>query len=201
MSNKSRRMGALTLACIAVALCISLMAVGTYALFSETITVSGHLQSGKLDATLSRVKLVKNDLNDEGFLETTTDNNIVPDSMLDNVFGLSSTDKIAPECSYAATMRITNNGDVAFGYYIKLDVTEGASTQLLQQLVVEVKANGQTIAVGAAFTSAPIGVVAAGKYADFTVTVKFANNANNNNAENQKVAFDLTVYAEQALAK
>ena len=199
MSIKSKRMGALTLACIAVTLCISLMAVGTYALFSETITVSGHLQSGKLDASLSRVQLVKKDLNAEGFLAEVTDNTIVPEDQLDNIFGLTATDKVAPGCSYAATMRISNNGNVAFGYYIKLNVTEGANTELLNQLVVEVKANGQTIAVGAAFTSSPIGVVAAGTYADFTVTVKFAETATNT-AGDQKVAFDLTVYAEQALA-
>lgn len=201
MSSKVKRMSALIIACIAVALCVSLMAVGTYALFSETVTVSGHLQSGELDATLSRVKLVKNELSTEGFIESNTDNSIVPDHQLTNVFDLSSTDKIAPGCSYVATMRIANNGDVAFGYYIKLDITKGAATNLINQLVVEVKANGKTIAIGSGFTSAPIGVVAAGKYADFTVSVSFAHSANNNNAENQEVAFDLTVYAEQALAK
>jgi predicted ribosomally synthesized peptide with SipW-like signal peptide len=49
MSSKVKRMSALTIACIAVALCVSLMAVGTYALFSETVTVSGHLQLGRME--------------------------------------------------------------------------------------------------------------------------------------------------------
>ncbi|MBQ5802517.1 MAG: hypothetical protein IIW27_05745 [Clostridia bacterium] len=200
MSSKVKRMSALTIACIAVALCVSLMAVGTYALFSETVTVSGHLQSGKLDASLSRVKLVKNELTDEGFIKESTDLTEVPDSQLTNVFGLSDTDKVAPGCSYVATMKISNNGNVAFGYYIKLKVTDGANSPMMDNIVVTVKKGDQTLTVGSDFSSNPIGVVAIGASEEFTVSVSFKTEAGNDTAD-QKVGFDLTVYAEQALAK
>jgi predicted ribosomally synthesized peptide with SipW-like signal peptide len=91
----------------------------SFALFTDTQTVTNHLRAGDLDITLNRIGLTKTVLNDQGYLDTVTlqtaSDDPVPFSgdSRENVFGLLSGEKIVPGSKYQATMQIENNSDVA----------------------------------------------------------------------------------------
>ena len=100
-----------------------------------------------------------------------------------------------------------------FNYYIKIqqtDIEEGtpSDANLLEQLNVSVTVDGSTksgseklvdgLQIGAA--DDVIGMVKVGATATFTVTVEFLNLDTNNDAQGKQVAFDLIVYAVQAVA-
>ena len=59
MSKTIKKIG---LAIVAIALEVALLIAGSYALFTDTITVSHHLQAGKLEATLTRKTLMGNQI-------------------------------------------------------------------------------------------------------------------------------------------
>ena len=65
----SRRMRGVLLAAVLLMLCVSLIAGGTYALFTDKVILTNHLQAGNLNITLKRTNLTSKTLNAEtGFL-------------------------------------------------------------------------------------------------------------------------------------
>jgi len=53
------------LSVMTLVLCLALVAGGTYALFSDQVTLTNHLEAGTLDITLTRTKLVTKSLDNE----------------------------------------------------------------------------------------------------------------------------------------
>ena len=207
MTKKKRSVLMAVLTCV---LCIALAAGGTYALFSDKVTLTNHLEAGKLDITLIRTNLVTKSLNkDTGFLKDTESPADVDftDPTGKNIFDLTSEDLIVPKCMYTAEMKISNLGDVAFGYWVEIVYKNTTTTALANQLNVKiVSANGtleKRLDSASGFIgseASPIGVVAKTGYAYFTVSVEFLNLDNdvNNLAQDQTVDFDLIVHAVQA---
>lgn len=212
----SKTMRTVFISMVAIVLCALLLVVGSYALFTDTVTVKNHLQAGTMKATLTRVQLDVTKLDENGVLKT-YDPDMTPvdftSSTEKNVFGLTGTEKIAPKTKLAATMSLSNTSDVAFTYYIKIQQTEiqagtPSDAKLLEQLQVTVtvdgttKSDSQTLADGVQVGAENdvIGTVKIGETATFTVTVEFLNLTNNNDAQGKQVAFDLIVYAVQAVA-
>jgi hypothetical protein len=140
------------------------------------------------------------------------------------VFGITGETLIVPCSEYTATMRITNNGDVAFGYWlqIKFKDAEGNDMTLaqLQELdlddQIEVKLNDMPVVLSeglnigggdnddyagrrVAKKSTPENPHPYPSYSEFTISVKFLNlaNATNNLAQGEKISFDLIVHAVQ----
>lgn len=219
MTKKHRSM---LLAVITLVLCLALVAGGTYALFTDEVTMTHHLQAGTLDITLVRTNLTKTELDPAtGYLKTSSvdDPNGGTDfsdpKNGDNVFGIiASKTLIVPCSSYTASMKITNNSDVAFGYWIEIvctDKTDGEA--LAEQLKVTVNTGSDKsdfVGMGLTVKGANDGYVdelAIGETGTFTVTVEFldsaiaANNiADNNVAKGQELSFDLIVHAVQLKA-
>lgn len=204
---KSKR--ALILSGIALLLCVTLMAAGSYALFSDTVTGSAHLQAGTLDITMKRTSLVTNTLDSTtGYMTENRNTTPALAENLDNLFDLTESTRIAPGSSFTATLSIENNSDVAFTYWAEIVNSENSNSNLSEQLKVTVTVGDNTyegtlsdgrITVGSA--SAPIGEMAKGQAAQsFTVTVEFLTLNTNDLAQNETVDFDLVVYAVQKTA-
>lgn len=210
------------LATAAIVLAALVLIVGSYALFTDTITVSHHLQAGKLEATLTRKTLVGNTIDKSGYLSDYEGEKDVDFSgeTNKNVFDLEDT-LIVP-CMYReATMELSNGGNVAFAYWVEIVLTAPTSAKdvaLSEQLLVSVstenkgagmsltdqpiKNDGKKITVGS--QENPVGVVELSKAQTFTVKVEFKDYGDqignaNNDAKDGELAFDMIVYAVQVV--
>lgn len=209
-------------AVVAIVLAIMVVIAGSYALFTDTVTVSHHLQAGKLEATLTRKTLVGNQIDASGYLcdyEGEKDVNFSGETKK-NVFDLENT-LIVP-CMYReATMELTNGGNVAFAYWVEivLQTPEAAKDiALSEQLEVSVKTqnegagmsltdqpiknDGEKITIGS--QENPVGVVELSTSQTFSVKVAFKDYGNkfdnaNNDAKNGELQFDMIVYAVQVV--
>ena len=114
--------------CLGVALtCASLVAAGTYALFSDTVTVNNHLQAGTLKATLIRTAHSYSILDEEGMLkETKVESENVKSEDMSNAFDLPSDALIVPTSKLSASFKIQNNDSVAFNYSVSLILTDNS---------------------------------------------------------------------------
>ena len=212
--KSTNRKKALLVSTAIILLCMTIIVGMTWALFTDTKTVSNHLQAGDLSITLKRTELTKTTLNAQGKLvtsapDTTTKNFSNPTD--ENVFGIVEGEKIVPGTKYQASMQIENHSDVAFGYWIEIvctDKTNGAD--LAKQLKVTVNMGADASAsvndgltVGS--SSNYVGELIIDATAEFTVTVEFLdsfvaeNNIDHNDlAQGESLSFDLVVHAVQA---
>ena len=204
--TKKRR--SVLMSAVTFMLCLALVAGGTYALFSDQVTLTTHLQAGTMDITLERINLENSELDPiTGFLAVHVDPETVDFSKPNakNVFDIVDNDLIVPGCSYDATMRITNNTDVAFSYWIEIIDRNNADIVLGDQLAVTVKADNykETVKVSQGMfignEAKPVGVLAKGQSADFNVVLEFLNLNNNNAAMGQNLNFDIVVHAVQVV--
>lgn len=196
----------LLVACVMIMLCAAMIVGGTYALWSDNVTVENHLTSGTLQVKLERISLTKTYLDDEtGYLVTAGPDTTIVDftdtnTADDNVFGIED-EKVVPCSEYEAKLRLTNNGDVAFTYDVIIKLNS-ASNALAEQLKVyidgEDKGTLDQYAVdGKAIISTQI-MAKNDTAKEFTVKIQFINdNDINNDAQNKEVKFDLLVNAVQ----
>lgn len=200
----------LLMASVLIMLCAAMIVGGTYALWSGSVKVETHLSAGELKIGLERTRLIKKELNEQGYLTTTDEEATVDltDPTTANVFGLEGTEKLVPGASYAARLELTNTGDVAFTYEIIVKLTEGDS-ELSEQLHVYVDTGSGYEDKGLLSEyAAPAGqaVIATQSMSKtdsakvFWVKIEFddLDAETNNTAQNQSVAFDLLVKAVQA---
>ena len=207
------------LSVLTLLLCLALVASGTYALFSDQVTLKNHLVAGTLDITLIRTNLTTTSLDaNTGFLVKTENPEDIdfskpadvndPNAKNKNVFDITDETLIVPGCTYAAEMQIQNNTDVAFGYWLEIVFDDTVDLTLAEQLKVTVTTVDESKSVsGMLNTKAgliggendPIGVLAKGGAALFTITVEFCDldHSVNNNAKNGTFDFDVVVHAVQ----
>ena len=196
----------LLVACVMIMLCAAMIVGGTYALWSDNVTVENHLTSGTLQVKLERIGLTKTYLDDEtGYLVTAGPDTTIVDftdtnTADDNVFGIED-EKVVPCSEYEAKLRLTNNGDVAFTYDVIIKLNS-ASNALAEQLKVyidgEDKGTLDQYAVdGKAVISTQI-MAKNDTAKEFTVKIQFINDDDvNNDAQDKEVKFDLLVNAVQ----
>ena len=199
-----------------VLLCLCIIVGATYALFTDTVTVENHLQSGDLDLGLYRTYLEYTVLDAEGRNDKeviTTEVDFTETNIATaNIFGITDDRVIAPGNYVKATLEIRNDGNVAFDYdaYIKLD---SAVNDLAKQLQVTVTdANGVKIGEtkflsemtqgenGYLITSGTS--IGTSDNETFTVQILFVDYAedaavDNDDAQDMDVSFDLIVNATQ----
>ena len=214
MTTKKR---SVLLSVMTLVLCLALVAGGTYALFSDQVTLTNHLEAGTLDITLTRTNLVTTSLNAEtGFLVETENTKRIdfskpwdpdhPELENENVFDIVDGTLIVPGCEYSADMEIKNNSDVAFGYWLEIVFDDTVDITLAEQLKITVTTVDGTT-TGMLNTSAgligaeadPIGILAKTESALFTITVEFCDldHSVNNNAKSKTFDFDVIVHAVQ----
>lgn len=196
----------LLVACVMIMLCAAMIVGGTYALWSDNVTVENHLASGTLQVKLERISLTKTYLDDEtGYLVTAGPDTTIVDftdtnTADDNVFGIED-EKVVPCSEYEAKLRLTNNGDVAFTYDVIIKLNS-ASNALAEQLKVYIDGEDKgTLDQYAVDGKAIISTHTMAKNdaaKEFTVKIQFINDDDiNNDAQDKEVKFDLLVNAVQ----
>ena len=204
----TKRKRSLIMSVLTLLLCVALFAAGTYALFSDEVVLTNHLQAGTLDITLTRTSLLKNELdNNTGFLVTKENPEDVDFSgeTKRNVFDIiEGTTLIVPGCWYSAEMQISNNSDVAFNYWLEVVFDDKDNLALADQLKVTlITKNGKTegklseIAALISNEKKPVGVLAKKASELFTIRVEFEDLKTNNSAKKQSLSFDVVVHAVQ----
>lgn len=198
---------AVWIAAITVTLCLIFLMAGTYALFTDYVKLSTHIQAGSMDITLWRTNLTTRTLdNSTGYLVDNTDETDRDFSdTRDNVFGIVADETlVVPGCYFDAEMKISNGCDVAFIWWVEI-VLNGSTNSLAEQLRVTVTVGtevysaylSETLHLGDATT--PNGTLAKNENSVFNVKVEFIDdNAVNNAAQDKTVDFDLIVHAVQA---
>lgn len=202
-----KKLRALLSAALTIMLSASIAVAGTYALFSDSVEVTNHLQAGTLELGLTRTKLVKSVPDATTGMPTKTEDTTARDfsaATSENVFGIGD-EKIAPGSWYEVEMHVTNEGTVAFNYQvaIKLDAaTTDENLEFAKQLTVYV--NGATEGTKLSDCKIENGkIIVSDKLVKknttdekFTVKIVF-NSLAGNATQGKEVSFDLIVLAEQ----
>ena len=197
----------LLMTCVIITLCVAMVVGGTYALWSDSVKIENHLTAGTLNVKLERISLTKTYLDNETgrMVSTNPDTSIVnftdTNTADDNFFGIANGEKVVPGSEYEATLKLSNNGDVAFSYEVIIKLTSN-SNALAKQLKVYIDGEDkgtldQYVIDGKAIISTE--TMAKNDVAkEFTVKIQFINDNNvNNDAQNKEVNFDLMVNAVQ----
>lgn len=208
----SKRLKTLLVCALSIMLCVTAVAVGTYALFSDNVTVKNHLQAGTLKATLTRTLLEKYEIGTDGYLHHSEDSNAKDFTNSttddDNIFDLADGAILVPGSTYEATMKIENKGTVAFDYNVTVvlttpqgDESEAFANQL-KFTTGKVGETGTSTTLAAAGSN-PIfsGFLKGGAASaeSFFIKIEFINENGtvNNAAQAGDVKFDLVVTATQ----
>ena len=201
MAKASRK---LLVTMLTIAVCLALLVAGTYALFSREFPVKNHLISGNLKITLTRTKLETVTLGESGHLVTSTDPNPKDFTTADeaNIFDIQGGATVAPGCRFTAELKLTNEGTVAFAYWLEV-ITDDGDKELAKQIIVKLTADGETqegtvdtnLKIGSDDNG--IGIVAVKESAEFSVSVEFPDLENNNEARDQSITFDIVIHAIQ----
>lgn len=216
MTKKKR---SVLLSVLTLLLCLALVASGTYALFSDQVTLRNHLEAGTMDITLIRTNLKATMLNPaSGFIvemENPKDIDFSnpadpddPNAENINVFDITKDTLIIPTCKYSAEMQISNNTDVSFGYWLEIVFDDKIDLTLAEQLVITVTTEDENKSISKSLSASkgligaeadPIGVLDKTGSALFTITVEFLDldDSVNNAAKGKHVDFDLVVHAVQ----
>ena len=140
-----------------------------------------------------------------------------------NIFDIGADEKIVPQTKYTADMKISNKSDVAFEYWFEVVNTAGPGTastgnDIKEQLQItvtiwktvtddegnETKVAKHTftkkLSEGVYVVKDNTCVLGIGESEEFTVSVEFLNDSDNNEAKNQNAYFDLVVHANQYVA-
>lgn len=148
-----KRVRTLLMASITIMLCMALLVGGTYALWSDNVKVSNHLQAGTLKVKLERTDLAQWKVDERGVVSKVADEILADVKKMDfsgtvaedatkyekNVFGMDEPELIAPTSKYMATMRISNDGgNIAFDYNVYLKVTN-LSGEASEKLAIDKK--------------------------------------------------------------
>lgn len=198
------------LASLVILLASSIVVGATYSLWSSKTTIETHLTSGNLKLKLERTKLTKCKLDEgTGYLVKSNDD-VTKDftnttQATDNIFDIESGELVVPGSYYEATLKLSNDGTVAFDYTISLKVTDDDVAELAKQINVYFDDvdqgylytdtnNGEFEIKQGSMSKEDTAVI-------FKVKVEFKDLDTNNEAMNQSVKFDLKVNATQKIAE
>ena len=157
--------------------------------------------------TLVRQQLISKNIDSNGNMRSVIDDSVkdFTSSTQDNIFGIGTDTLLVPGSSFTAEMKIGNNGDVAFYYYVEVIFNSVISdSEFASMLKFSVESEGgvkkETLikdGLTLGENDQGLGLVQVGASESFTVKLEYLDNDKNNNAENKVVIFDLLVHAEQ----
>lgn len=196
----------LLLSALTALLGVSVAVGASYALFTDQVTVNNHLSAGSLDVGLYRVEYKENVLVADGTMaESTPDTTRVDLTQnADKLFVID--DLFVPTSWYETTVEVSNSGDVAFDYGVRILWTDDTANDKDQIIAEQIQI---TISVGdtqkkqfylcdCADYDVVLGSMLKGDAAEqFTVKAEFVNRDDNNAAMQAEIDFDLQVYATQ----
>lgn len=196
----------LLLSALTALLGVSVAVGASYALFTDQVTVNNHLSAGSLDVGLYRVEYKENVLVADGTIaESTPDTTRVDLTQnADKLFVID--DLFVPTSWYETTVEVSNSGDVAFDYGVRILWKNDPANDKDQIIAKQIQI---TISVGdtqkeqfylcyCADYDVVLGSMLKGDAAEqFTVKAEFVNCDDNNAAMQAEIEFDLQVYATQ----
>ena len=196
----------LLLSALTALLGVSVAVGASYALFTDQVTVNNHLSAGSLDVGLYRVEYKENVLVADGTMaESTPDTTRVDLTQnADKLFVID--DLFVPTSWYETTVEVSNSGDVAFDYGVRILWKDDPANDKDQIIAGQIQI---TISVGdtqkeqfylcdCAKYDVVLGSMLKGDAAEqFTVKAEFVNRDDNNAAMQAEIEFDLQVYATQ----
>ena len=196
----------LLLSALTALLGVSVAVGASYALFTDQVTVNNHLSAGSLDVGLYRVEYKENVLVADGTMaESTPDTTRVDLTQnADKLFVID--DLFVPTSWYETTVEVSNSGDVAFDYGVRILWKDDPANDKDQIIAKQIQI---TISVGdtqkeqfylcdCADYDVVLGSMLKGDAAEqFTVKAEFVNRDDNNAAMQAEIDFDLQVYATQ----
>lgn len=196
---------------VALILCCLVPVIGaSYGLFEKTISTENHLVSGSLEVSLVRKRLTSYNIDGSGHFVNKVDETEkdFTQSTGDNIFGIGSDALVAPGSSFTAEMQITNNGDVAFFYYVEVFfdsvISDAGFASMLKLSVTSGSGESRETLIKDGLTlgedDSGLGVVTVGASEIFTVKLEYLNDPQNNKAQNKFVKFDLRVHAIQKIS-
>lgn len=204
---KKKALNVTILSLLMIVLASTAIVGGTYALWSSETKVESHLTSGNLKIKLERTNLTKCNVNQEtGYLATTTNNDVIDftnsSSTNSNIFGIENGELIVPGSYYEATLKLSNNGTVAFDYVISLSLKDTLETTLAKQINVyfdDVEKGYLYNETNNSSYELKTGIMSKKDTYSFKVKVEFKNleNVTNNLAMDKDTKFDLKVVATQ----
>lgn len=202
---KVKKSNRILLSSATLLMCVSILALTMYVLFTTSVDLVNHLESGDLDVSLVRTDLTGKVLGSDGQFKDYHNTSRVDFSMptTHNLFDLQEDSYIVPGSQYIATMQVINNGNVKFGYYIEFLIDKTSSPELCEQLQVVVTSGDKKIATTLSDfylgdESDYISILDIGCISTVTVEVYFIDDSSVNNAAiDKKVHFDLIVHAQQ----
>ena len=202
----------IVLAVVIIALSVGLIIGGTYSLYTDQATVTNHLNAGELEVTLARTALTTKTIDrSTGLLKET----VYPPEEVDftegtkrNVFEIDEETKIIPGSKFDASMKIRNDGSIAFTYWIEIKFDSDVTSALADQLKVTVTTEDGTettaflssgMIIGSA--GAPLGTLLTKESTSFSVSVEFLELGAeiNDAAQGESIDFDLVVHAVQVV--
>lgn len=134
--NKART---ILLASSMIMLSTAVIVGGTYALWSDRVSVNHHLSAGTLKVELTRTYLEKYGLGDDMYMNRIIDNKET--DTFKNVFDIKDDELIVPTSYYATKLKLTNVGDVAIDYTINVTVDKDSDLELAKQVIIHIGDN------------------------------------------------------------
>ncbi len=209
---------------LSLCVCAALVVGGTFALFSDKVTVNNHLDAGNLDIGLHRTSLKKYELDETtGLMANKPENTDKVDLTKDNNPVFTMTNAV-PTSRYEATIEVSNLGSTAFDYGVRIlwsanQNQDDNDETLAKQIRITITSTKLTAPVvfmlsECAGRDIPLGYLLKNTEAEsFTVTAEFLNdidfNENTDNPDNHisnnsamlaTLTFDVQVYATQKTA-
>lgn len=196
----------LLLSALTALLGVSVAVGASYALFTDQVTVNNHLSAGSLDVGLYRVEYKENVLVADGTMaESTPDTTRVDLTQnADKLFVID--DLFVPTSWYETTVEVSNSGDVAFDYGVRIlrkdDPANDKDQIIAEQIQITISVGDtqkeQFYLCDCADYDVVLGSMLKGDAAEqFTVKAEFVNRDDNNAAMQAEIEFDLQVYATQ----
>ena len=196
----------LLLSALTALLGVSVAVGASYALFTDQVTVNNHLSAGSLDVGLYRVEYKENVLVADGTMaESTPDTTRVDLTQnADKLFVID--DLFVPTSWYETTVEVSNSGDVAFDYGVRIlwkdDPANDKDQIIAEQIQITISVGDtqkeQFYLCDCADYDVVLGSMLKGDAAEqFTVKAEFVNCDDNNAAMQAEIEFDLQVYATQ----
>lgn len=196
----------LLLSALTALLGVSVAVGASYALFTDQVTVNNHLSAGSLDVGLYRVGYKENVLVADGTMaESTPDTTRVDLTQnADKLFVID--DLFVPTSWYETTVEVSNSGDVAFDYGVRIlwknDPANDKDQIIAKQIQITISVGDtqkeQFYLCDCADYDVVLGSMLKGDAAEqFTVKAEFVNRDDNNAAMQAEIEFDLQVYTTQ----
>ena len=201
---------------IILALCMMLTVGATYSLYVDSIVLPTEIGTGQMDITLKRSLLTAMVLDDEGYLAEYQNAEEIDFSneTTEQIFDIETTDKIVPGCNYEAGITISNASDVAYKYWIEVEIISELSEELASHLSLAYFESTQEAPIEKYFDEAaetkkfslgskavPLGTLAKNGSRVFSLTFEFSAADGNTFNALETIKFNITVMAEQVTTR